>query len=412
MSRKPSKHGRLQKSKLRAGLFWIRDSPLPLNIFDNEVAMAGRRRIDREEGKAYWAMILPAFLIYILVMAFPIVLSIVLSVSDYSGGKMFGGEAWGFAGFGAYAQVFSDPWFWNAFKNNLYIVLISVLGQLPLGFIFAYFIYARLVKAPNFWQGLLYVPNIISVIVVGLLWQTIFSPHGPIAEVINAIRVREFQGRLGALFSSSGGYVVTDGIVREILDMAGPAGSAMFSDPVPELKELLATYGGEPLHSVLEALSNLFVQKWSPTFLTKQNIAMLPVLFVILWMYTGMYLILFLANMQKIDSQIIEAARIDGASDSQILRYVVLPALSGTIVNSAILAISGSLSGFALIFAMTGGGPSRVTEILSIYMYSNAFQGRPNFPLANAISLIMVMISFLLIGLTKVAEKCFGGKED
>jgi raffinose/stachyose/melibiose transport system permease protein len=45
-------------------------------------------------------------------------------------------------------------------------------------------------------------------------------------------------------------------------------------------------------------------------------------------------------------------------------------------------------------------------------MYNNAFLGRPNFPLANAISLIMVIISFLLIGLTKATEKRFGGREE
>jgi len=45
-------------------------------------------------------------------------------------------------------------------------------------------------------------------------------------------------------------------------------------------------------------------------------------------------------------------------------------------------------------------------------MYNNAFLGRPNLPLANAISLIMVAVSFLLIGLTKTVEKRYGGKED
>jgi ABC-type sugar transport system permease subunit len=374
--------------------------------------MTQPRRIDHEETRAYWAFVLPAFIIYILVMAFPIALSVVLSVSNYSGGKMFGGEAWGFAGFGAYVQVFKDPWFWNALKNNLYIVLVSVFGQLPLGFIFAYFIYAKMVKAPGFWQGILYVPNIISVIVVALLWQTIFSPHGPIAELVNNARVVAFQRELKAVIGGSGLFPASDDLLRRILDLAGPAGKAMFSDPVAGLRDLLASYSSAQRTEVLTALSNLFVQKWSPAFLTKPDVAMIPILFVILWMYTGMYLILFLANMQKIDSQIIEAARIDGAKESQVMRYIILPALSGTLVNSAILAIAGSLSGFALIFAMTGGGPSRVTENLSIYMYNNAFLGRPNFPLANAISLIMVFISFLLIALTKAAEKRFGGKED
>ncbi|HOZ71798.1 MAG TPA: sugar ABC transporter permease [Spirochaetales bacterium] len=374
--------------------------------------MPNRNRLHGEEGRAYWSMVLPAFSIYLLVMAFPIVLSIVLSVSNYSGGKMFGGEPWGFAGLKSYARVFSDPLFWNALKNNFYIVLLSVFGQLPLGFIFAYIIYRRLVKWPGFWQGVLYVPNIISVIVVGLLWQTIFSPNGPIAEVMNDLARAGFQSRLEALFASVGGFNVDDGLVSKILDMAGPAALDWFSDPVPELKELILSYEGAPLSELIGDLCNLFVPRWSPEFLSKPNIAMLPVLFVILWMYTGMYLILFLANMQKIDSQVIEAARIDGASEGQVMRYVILPALSGTIVNSAILAISGSLSSFSLIFAMTGGGPSRVTEILSIYMYNNAFLGRPNLPLANAISLVMVVISFILIGLTKMAEKRYGGKEE
>jgi len=374
--------------------------------------MPNRLRLRGEEGRAYWSMVLPAFSIYLLVMAFPIVLSIVLSVSNYDGGKMFGGDAWGFAGFKSYARVFSDPLFWNALKNNAYIVLISVFGQLPLGFVFAYIIYRKLVKWPGFWQGVLYVPNIISVIVVGLLWQTIFSPNGPIAEVMNDIARAGFQSRLEAILAGVGTLDISDDHVRRILDLAGPAALEWFSDPVPELKELILSYSGAPTQELLTDLCNLFVQRWSPEFLSKSNLAMLPILFVILWMYTGMYLILFLANMQKIDAQIIEAARIDGASEWQVMRSIILPSLSGTLVNSAILAISGSLSSFSLIFAMTGGGPSRVTEILSIYMYNNAFQGRPNLPLANAISLIMVVISFFLIVLTKLAEKRYGGKED
>ena len=374
--------------------------------------MAGTNSTRMEEKRAYWAMVTPAFFLYLLVMAFPIGLSIVLSVSNYSGGKMFGGDRWGFAGFSSYVRVFTDPWFWNALKNNAYIVLISVFGQLPLGFIFAYFIYAKIVKAPSFWQGVLYVPNIISVIVVGLLWQTIFSPYGPIGEIVNSLRTSNFEAQLKGIFHAAGGFSLSDNVMKKILDLAGPSGQSIFTNPVPDLRDLLSSYQGQPIANVYTALSNLFVQKWNPAFLTRPDVAMLPVLFVILWMYTGMYLILFLANMQKIDSQIIESARIDGANEVQVMRWIILPALSGTIVNSAILAISGSLSSFALIFAMTGGGPSRVTEILSIYMYNNAFLGSPNFPLANAISLIMVIISFALIALTKAVEKRYGGKEE
>jgi raffinose/stachyose/melibiose transport system permease protein len=228
---------------------------------------------------------------------------------------------------------------------------------------------------------------------------------------MNNMYRHDFQQQLSAVLGPAGSLTIDDGLVRRILDLAGPSGAAQFGDPVPELKALMLSYGPGHNKELFEGLTNLFVQKWSPEFLNKPDVAMLPVLFVILWMYTGMYLILFLANMQKIDTQIIESARIDGANEGQVMRYIILPALSGTIVNSAILAIAGSLSSFALVFAMTGGGPGRVTEILAIYMYNNAFLGRPNFPLANAIALIMVVISIALIALTKAIEKRFGGKE-
>ena len=71
---------------------------------------------------------------------------------------------------------------------------------------------------------------------------------------------------------------------------------------------------------------------------------MIAVLLVILWMYTGTYLIIFLANLQKIDTSIIEAAKIDGATEMQALRYITPVAifdeveLNGTKVQRASLA--------------------------------------------------------------------------
>ena len=150
---------------------------------------------------------------------------------------------------------------------------------------------------------------------------------------------------------------------------AGPWPARPSRIPPTELKQFILTYDPTQLDLLKHDLVNLLGTKWTPTFLSKPDVAMLPVLFVILWCWTGLYLILFLANMQKIDVQIIEAARIDGASEGQVMSRVVLPSLSGVIVNAAILCIAGSLNSFALVFAMTRGGPARVTELLSIYMY-------------------------------------------
>jgi raffinose/stachyose/melibiose transport system permease protein len=193
--------------------------------------------------------------------------------------------------------------------------------------------------------------------------------------------------------------------------LSGGAAGQTFANPLVELKEFILSYSPGDLAMLQKDLVNLLGPKWFPSFLAKPDVAMLPVLFVVLWCWTGMYLILFLANMQKIDVQIIEAARIDGASEGQVMTRVVLPALSGVIVNAAILCIAGSLNSFALVFAMTRGGPARVTQLLSIYMYDNAFAGAPDYPLANAIAVSIVLLSLLLIAVTKLVEKRYGGRE-
>lgn len=293
-----------------------------------------------EKQFSYWLLVLPGVLIYFAVMAFPTVFSVFMSVSNYAGGALFNNarNPLRLVGFSQYTRMFNDEYFYMALKNNLYIVLVSVFGQIPLGFILAYILYRGLVKGRDFFQTMIYLPCVISTVVIGNLWKSFFSPYGAFPEIIRR-----------------------------------------FFNPAYEAS--LSQY------------------------------PMLRVLFVILWMYTGTYLIIFMANLQKIDSSIIEAARIDGASEWQTLRNIILPALSGVLVTSAILAISGSLKSFDLIYVMTSGGPANRTSVLSLYMYQKAFMGAPNYPLANAISTVMVVISFVLIGLTQLAEKKFGGRE-
>ena len=364
-----------------------------------------------EEVIAYWAMVLPALILYLLVLGFPVVISIILSLSNYNGGKMFGGQPWKIVGFQQYEKLVRDSYFWAALKNNLYIVLVSVFGQLPLGFIFAYLIYRRIVRFGEFWQAVLYMPAILSVIVIGIMWAIIFSPSGIIAEVMNRLSAAELARKVDQVFRAAGGFTITDDVVRRLITASGPVAGQTFSNPPVELKQLILTYRPDQLPLLKHDLVNLLGTKWTPTFLSKPDVAMLPVLFVVLWCWTGLYLILFLANMQKIDDQVIEAARIDGATEGQIMGRVVLPSLSGVIVNASILCIAGSLNSFALVFAMTRGGPARVTELLSIYMYDSAFTGTPNYPLANAIALSIVILSVILIVATKLVEKRYGGRE-
>ncbi|MDR2517141.1 MAG: sugar ABC transporter permease [Spirochaetaceae bacterium] len=292
----------------------------------------------REQRAAYLILIIPALLIYLSVMAFPTIFSVVLSLTNYNGGPIFGNSEVKLVGAASYIKTFQDPYFYLALKNNLFIVLLSVFGQIPLGFILAYILSRKLIRGTDFFQTMIYLPNVISPVIIGILFKSF--------------------------------YLNQDSVYMEILKIFNPAAEFKLNDA-----------------------------------------PMIPVLVVMLWMYTGMYVIIFLANLQRIDTAVIEAAKIDGASEAQTLRHVILPAMSGVVVTAAILAISGSLKSFDLLFVMTQGGPAQRTSVLSLYMYNKAFRGAPNYPLANAISTIMVAISFVLIIITRKVESRFGGKE-
>ncbi|MEI8094785.1 MAG: sugar ABC transporter permease [Spirochaetales bacterium] len=364
-----------------------------------------------ETNRAYWTFITPAFALYLFVFAFPIILSFVLSVSNYSGGKMFGGDPWTLTGFDQYFKLANDSNFWLALKNNVYIVLISVFGQIPLAFLLAYVIFRKIVRWGEGWQAILYVPAIISVIVLGIMWKMIFASNGLLADIINALDTQTFLASLNGLLA--GGFNVTDDFVQKLLAISDPRALTGFANPANDVKELILSMGytAANLDVFRSDMVNLLAPKWTPDFLSHQDVAMIPILFVTLWVWTGMYIIMFHANMQKIDSQIIEAARIDGASELQVMWRVIVPNLSGVLANAAILCIAGSLNTFALIWAMTAGGPMNITQVLAIYMFQNAFIGVPNFPLANAISVFIVLFSFILIGLTLVVERRYGGRE-
>ncbi len=136
---------------------------------------------------------------------------------------------------------------------------------------------------------------------------------------------------------------------------------------------------------------------------------MIPVGFALIWIYTGLYMIIFLANLQKIDENLIEVAKIDGATEPQIFMKIIVPILSGTILVSTILAIAGSLRGFDLIFSITTQGLQRNNAmVLPIFMYQTAFQNYSNemrFAYGAAISNAIVIVSLILIVVSRMVSR-------
>lgn len=104
-------------------------------------------------------------------------------------------------------------------------------------------------------------------------------------------------------------------------------------------------------------------------WLGNRDIALLAIFAVITWKYFGLYMILYMAALQQVPPEIEEAARIDGAREFQVLRYVTFPSMGTTIRLTIYLSVVGSLNQFVLTWILTTGGPANATHILATYMY-------------------------------------------
>ena len=115
-------------------------------------------------------------------------------------------------------------------------------------------------------------------------------------------------------------------------------------------------------------------------------------------------MIIFIAAIQNIPSELEEAADIDGATGFQKLIHIILPMMWTTIKIAIVLCISGSLKAFDQVFVMTGGGPAQSTELLATYMYNNTFMIY-RYGYGSAVSTMIIVISMLLIVISQIVMK-------
>ena len=130
-------------------------------------------------------------------------------------------------------------------------------------------------------------------------------------------------------------------------------------------------------------------------------------LFVALWQGVAMPVVIFLAGLQSIPEDILEAADIDGANNWQKFLNIEIPYLLPSLSMVFIMALKSGLTAFDLIYALTGGGPNDKTTSLGLLVYNYAFQNN-QYGYANAIAVVLfiviAIISILQIRLSKKFE--------
>nr|WP_243646924.1 sugar ABC transporter permease [Scopulibacillus darangshiensis] len=119
-------------------------------------------------------------------------------------------------------------------------------------------------------------------------------------------------------------------------------------------------------------------------------IALIAVVIAAVWQMTGFSLAMYLAGLRGIPEELKEAARMDGASEFQIYRKIILPMLRPITLSVIIIMAHISLKIFDLIYAMTGSGANFVTDMPGVYMFETTFRSH-NYAEGGAIAIIMLL---------------------
>ncbi|MCR5309809.1 MAG: sugar ABC transporter permease [Lachnospiraceae bacterium] len=274
----------------------------------------------KHQNLTVFLFLLPALLLFVGVLIYPIVASVHHSFYEY---RTFDNPGQ-FVGFQNYIDLFTNRYnFGRAIVNALILAVLSVFIQLPLALGLALML-GKGIKGERFYLSVYFMPVLISAVVIGMLWEKIYNP-------IYGVLVKTFE------------FFHWTGLPPEGL-------------------------------------------------LANNKTALLAVFIPTIWQYVGYHMLLMYAGVKGVSPELREAAMLDGATDGQVNRYVVIPAIKPIIKVSIIFAITGSLKSYDLIkiFAKDAHGlPYEVPSLLLVrYVFGN-YGG-----MASAIAVMMIIMCF------------------
>jgi N-acetylglucosamine transport system permease protein len=241
-----------------------------------------------------------------------------------------------FRGLNNFIKIWSDEQFWNALKHNGIILLTQPVIIIGLGLLFAA-LFTQNLRGAKFFRIVFFFPQVMSVIIVAVLWSFIFHP---LMGLVN--------GALNFIFS-------------------------IFGSSWPKFPWLGDT--GTVLGACIA---------------------------VAIWQAVGFYMVLFVSGMQGIPDEYYEAAKIDGANSAKQFFSITIPLLWETIRTAIVFLAIGAMDMYAYVTGLTNGsgGPSRAADVLSTFMYEQAFGGGNNsnpFGYGTAIGVVLLI---LILGLS------------
>ena len=158
--------------------------------------------------------------------------------------------------------------------------------------------------------------------------------------------------------------------------------------------------GGFVLSYIWLMIFNAILQNFSKTIVSTQWSAFWGLIIVVCWQQIGYMMIIYIAGIQNIPGELIEAAKIDGANPLQLLKNVTLPLLMPTITICSFLTLTNGFKLFDQNLALTGGNPGKMSELLALNIYETMYgiTGWQGVGQAKAV------IFFILVGVIAIVQ--------
>nr|WP_245529003.1 sugar ABC transporter permease [Beutenbergia cavernae] len=309
----------------------------------------GPRRggLHRRAGLAGWIFITPMLVILGVFLVVPVVMALWVSVSDWNGqGNPFAGGA-SFVGSTNYAELLTGGGlpqrdFATSLRNNGYYVLFVVPIQTALSLFLAVMVNRRVLRGRGFFRTAFYFPSVTSSVAITVLFLFLFTASGAVNRVLAVVSID---------------------------------GPNWVNDPRGVLHIVLGALGVDEAPAALQAAPFLGLSWWQ--WLAGPSVAMCVFIIMAVFTTSGTFMLLFLAALQNVTGEVMEAAEVDGASGWQRFWHVTLPMLRPTVFTVLTLGLIGTWQLFDQIY-VTGnaGGPGKTTLTPAFLSYSTSFNNQ------------------------------------
>jgi multiple sugar transport system permease protein len=259
--------------------------------------------------------------------------------------------------------------FFLSVKNTVYFVLGVVPTQTFLSLLLAVIVNQRWLRAKGFFRTAFYFPSITSSVVISIIFMWMFTRGG----LVNGILAGLFPNYQSVTWLDD-----ANGVLHNILGVFGITG-----DTVGAWAD--------------QRLAGIKLWDW----LSGPSVTMFTIMILNTWTTIGTLMVIYLAALQNIPTQVYEAAQIDGATGLQTFRKITLPLLAPTTFFVVTLGLIGTFQVFDQIFVISSGGPAKTTLTIAYIVYQNGFQNS-KMGLAAATALVLFGIIFVFTMIQRV----------